>query len=336
MKKVVFLFIVLLFSCKDSVIKQKEKKDSPFSIEILDDEALGLIDKDVIIEVIGSGFSWTEGPLWVDEGKYLLFSDIPNNKIFKIDAGGVVSEYLYPAGYTGDIPRAGELGSNALLLNEDRELVLMQHGDRRVAKMKAPLDEPKPIFESIVDNYEGKKFNSPNDATFDKNGNLYFTDPPYGLEERMDDPAKELDFQGVYCLKTTGELVLLDKLSRPNGITFSPDGSSMYVAVSNPEHAVWYRYDVIGPGQIENKALFYDTTSLIGKEGQQGLPDGMKTHSKGYIFATGPGGVWIFNPKGIAIARIFTGQATSNCAFTKDEKTLFLTADDFVLKLALK
>lgn len=335
MKNNVLFLIISLWLYTSCSEKKKKSVESNFSIEILDDEALGLLDKHNDIQEIGSGFEWTEGPLWIEDGNYLLFSDIPNNKIFKIDGKGETTEYLNPAGYTGSVPRGGELGSNGLLLNQNGELVLLQHGDRRVAKMMATIDDPKPVFESIVDNYEGKKFNSPNDAVYDSDGNLYFTDPPYGLPERMDDPTKELDFQGVYCLKTSGELVLVDTLTRPNGIAFSPDGSKLYVAVSDPEQAVWFKYDVVGPGVIENKLLFYDTTDLIGKKGQQGLPDGMKMHSKGYLFATGPGGVWVFNKSGKPIARIHTGQATANCAFNADESVLFLTADDYVLKVQL-
>ncbi|HET8737261.1 MAG TPA: SMP-30/gluconolactonase/LRE family protein [Pricia sp.] len=307
-----------------------------FSIEILEKEALQLIDPKAVIEVIGSGYEWTEGPLWVSDGNYLLFSDIPNNKIFQIDAEGNASEYLHPSGYLGEGKYGSEPGSNGLLLSPDGDLILMQHGERQVAKMKSTLNNPRPEYETLVGDYKGKRFNSPNDGVFDGDGNLYFTDPPYGLPEQMDDPNKELDFQGVYCLKTSGELVLVDTLSRPNGIALSPDGSKLYVAVSDPQHAVWYQYDVTNPGVTTNKRIFFDVTDRIGQAGQPGLPDGMKMHSKGYLFATGPGGVWVFNEGGQPIARIYTGLATANCAFSPDEQTLFMTADDFVLKLKLK
>ncbi|MGI9551636.1 MAG: SMP-30/gluconolactonase/LRE family protein [Aurantibacter sp.] len=307
-----------------------------FKIEILDDSALELIDPNAEIKVIGEGFKWTEGTLYIEEGDYLLFSDIPNNSVFKIDAEGKLSKYLDPSGYLGKDDYGNEPGSNGLLLNKKGELVLLQHGERRVAKMKSSLDRPKPDYEALVDNYQGKRFNSPNDGVFDAAGNLYFTDPPYGLPKRMDDPNKELDFQGVYYLKTTGELVLLDKLTRPNGIALSPDESKLLVAVSDPEHAVWYQYDLMEPGKVENKKLFYDATHLIGQEGQQGLPDGMKMHSSGNLFATGPAGLFIFNPRGKPIARIHTGQATANCAFSVDEKRLFLAADDYVLEVQMK
>lgn len=330
-KTILFLAFAAL-----SPIASSQEKPHNFSIEILADEALQLIDQDAKIEVIGSGFTWTEGPLWIADGNYLLFSDVPKNRVFKIDAEGNTSEYLYPSGYSGEGSYGKEPGSNGLLLSPDGELVLLQHGDRRVAKMKAPLNDPKPDYETLIDTYEDKKFNSPNDGIFDTGGNLYFTDPPYGLPEQMDDPNKALNFQGVYCLKKSGELILVDTLSRPNGIALSPDESKLYVAVSDPEQAVWYRYDITNPGKTVNKQLFFDVTDLVDKEGQQGLPDGMKVHRRGYLFATGPGGLWVFSPDAKPIARIHTGEATSNCAFTADQKTLFMTADNYVLKLRLK
>lgn len=332
MKKLYIVLFAALFHLNIS----SQEKQHQFSIEILDDIALELIDPDSKIQVIGSGFKWTEGPLYISDGDYLLFSDIPNNKVFKIDAEGNTSEYLHPSGFLGNCSDCAEPGSNGLLLSPNGELVLMQHGERRVAKMTSALDDPKPEYEELADNYEGKRFNSPNDGVFDANGNLYFTDPPYGLPRQMDDPTKELDFQGVYCLKTSGEVVLIDKLSRPNGIAVSTDGSKLYVAVSNPEHAVWYQYDIMETGNVENKKIFFNVTDLIGKEGQQGLPDGMKMHSKGYLFATGPGGVWVFDLDSKPIARIHTGEKTANCAFSSNEKTLFMTADDYVLKVSLK
>ncbi|MCH6233878.1 SMP-30/gluconolactonase/LRE family protein [Cognataquiflexum rubidum] len=325
------LFLLIAISCTQP--KNTMKPNS--SIEILD-EALGLIDPEAKLEVIAEGFEWTEGPLWLEKEQKLLFSDIPNNSVFQIDAKGETSLYLKPSGYTGEAARGGETGSNALILDPQGNLVLCQHGDRRMAKMNAPLGQPKADFVSIVDNYQGKRLNSPNDAVYDKAGNLYFTDPPYGLEFNVDDPAKELSFQGIYCLMTDGELLLVDSISRPNGITFSPDQTKLIVANSDPEHAVWYQYDIVSPGVVENRTLFFDSTDLVGKEGQQGLPDGMKMHSSGYLFATGPGGIWVFNPDGKVVARIYTGEATSNCAFSTDEKTLYITADYYVLKMGLK
>jgi gluconolactonase len=327
-----WFYIALTFSCTQT--KNTMKANS--SIEILDDAALDLVDPKAQLEIISQGYAWTEVPLWLEKEQKLLFSDIPNNSIFQIDDKGETSLYLKPSGYTGETERGGETGSNALILDSEGNLVLCQHGDRRMARMNAPLDQPKADFVSLVDNYQGKRLNSPNDAIYDKAGNLYFTDPPYGLEFNVDDPAKELDFQGVFCLKTDGELLLVDKMSRPNGITFSPDQTKLIVANSDSKQAVWFQYDIVSPGVVENRRLFFDATPYVGKPGYDGSPDGMKMHSSGNLFATGPGGIWLFDANGKALARIITGEATSNCAFSADEKTLYITADDYVLKLGLK
>lgn len=330
------LFLIFGLAACQTAPSGKNTKGNAF-IEILDDEALVLIDPEAEIEVIGSGFDWTEGPLWLEEQQLLLFSDIPPNTIYQIGEDGEAKVYLKPSGYTGAISRGGEVGSNGLILDPEGNLVLFQHGDRRVAKMKGPITQPGAEFITLADGYQGKRLNSPNDGVFDKAGNLYFTDPPYGLEGNVDDPARELDFQGVYCLKITGELVLIDSLnSRPNGIAFSPDETRLLVANSDPKQAVWYQYDVVSPGEAKNKKVFFDSTDLIGQQGEQGLPDGMKMHSSGNLFASGPGGIWIFNPIGRPIARIHTGEATSNCAFSADEKILFITADGYVLRVGLR
>lgn len=318
-------------------IKKQYDISSKFSIEILDDDALEIIEPNSKIEILASGFEWTEGPLWIEDGKYVLFSDIPNNKVYKLDSKNDTTTYLSPSGFSENDFKGSEPGSNGLLLNPEGELILMQHGDRRVSKMTAPLNIPNEAYEPLITNYKGKRLNSPNDGVFDKMGNLYFTDPPYGLPKRLSDPEKELDFQGVYCLLTTGELVLIDsEIKFPNGIGLSSDEKVLYVAESNPDKAVWYRFDLTDPGKATNKIIFVDATDLVDEEGQPGLPDGLKVHSSGNIFATGPGGVWVFNPDGKVMAKIRTGQKTANCALTKDEKTLFMTADDYILSVALK
>ena len=305
-------------------------------IEILDQAGLHFLDESAKIEVLAEGFEWSEGPVWIDEGEYVLFSDIPNNRVHKWSEKDGLSTYLDPAGYTGETPRGGELGSNGLLIGPDGKLVLCQHGDRRLAKMISELNDPKPEYRSMVTEYNGNRLNSPNDAVFSSNGDLYFTDPPYGLENRMEDSLKELTFQGVYLFKTTGELILLtDTLPRPNGIVLSPDEQKLYVAVSH-EPAVWMVYDVLSDKTISNGQIFYNATDLLGVEGEQGLPDGMVMHSSGHIFATGPGGVWVFDPKGKPLAKVRTGEVTANCALSSDEKTLYITADMYLLRVALK
>jgi gluconolactonase len=329
--------ILFLFSCtlkEKGNWEQKEEisKSFPF-IEVKDDQLKEIIAPGTSVEIIAEGFDWAEGPLWI-EGFGLLFSDIPPNKIYKWTKERGLELFLYPSGYTGSAPRGGEIGSNGLLLDPDGNLVLCQHGDRRMARLKSTISDPEPYFETIIDNFNGSKLNSPNDACFDKNGNLYFTDPPYGLERHMEDPLKELDFQGVYRYSASRELVLLtDELSRPNGIALSPDERTLYVANSDPEEAIWMAYKLNDAGRIEGANIFHDATDFVGKE--EGLPDGLKVDRNGYIFASGPGGIWIFNPSGKVLGKIKTGQATSNCAFGEAGKALFITADMYVMKVEL-
>jgi len=328
--KIKLAAIIILFGCS-----QTEKTDNILfnRIEYIESNELFASDD---IEILADGFEWTEGPLWLEEQKKLIFSDIPPNIVYEWSEEDGKKIYLQPSGYTDDSPRAGEKGSNGLLLNNNGQLVLCQHGDRRIAKMSGSLDDPTSDFETIVDAYKGKRLNSPNDAIFDSRGNLYFTDPPYGLEKRMEDPLKEIDFQGVYLLTKSDSLILLtNELTRPNGIALSPDENFLYVANSDPEQAIWMKYIVNNDGTISGGTMFFDATELVGKEGEMGLPDGMKIDNEGNLFATGPGGVWVFNPEGKVIAKIRTGQETSNVAFGPDNKSLYITADDYLMRVKL-
>lgn len=305
-------------------------------VERLDDEINYLIPEGAEIEVLTEGHDWTEGPLWVEEGEYLLYSDIPPNSVFKWKAGEGKSLYLKPAGFTEAIEREGEPGSNGLLLDADGNLVLCQHGDRRMARMDAPLNEPVSTFTTLAGTWEGKRFNSPNDAVFHSNGDLYFTDPPYGLEKNVDDPLKEIPFQGVYRLDSEGTTHLLfQHLTRPNGIAFSPDEKTLYVANSDPELAIWMAFDVQADGALANERVFFDATAMRSAE-NKGLPDGMKIDSDGYIFATGPGGVYVFSPDRRHLGTIRTGEATSNCAIGNKGKYLYMTADMYLARIKLK
>lgn len=309
------------------------------TIEQFDNELSRVLDVKSKPEVIAEGFDWSEGPVWVEEYGYLLFSDIPTNTIFKWKEGEAVSRYLKPSGYTGAEERSGELGSNGLAIDSRGRLLLCQHGDRRIARMGAPLVEPAADFITLAGSYEGKKLNSPNDLAQHSNGDIYFTDPPYGLEGGANSPNKELRFQGVYRLNVdadyNGEPILLtDELSRPNGIALSPDEKTLYVANSDPDNPIWMAYEVSGDGGIAGGHVFHDASEVAGKE--KGLPDGMKVDTDGYIYATGPGGVWIFAPDGRLLGKIKTGQATSNCAIGNDGKMLYMTADNYLLRVPLK
>lgn len=325
----VVTFLVILAECFAQNIKTGTR------IIVNDPLIHQVIPKDAEVEILAEGFEWSEGPLWLATENKLVFSDIPNNTIFEWTEKGGKKLYLKPAGYTGKVKRGGETGSNGLLLNPEGELILCQHGDRRVAKMNGSIKIPKAEFTSLTDNYNGKKLNSPNDAVFYKNGDLYFTDPPYGLEFNMNDPAKELDFQGVYKVDKKGKTVLLTKeISRPNGIAFSPDWKKLYVASSDPQKAIWMVYEISEGGLLTNGKVFFNATSLT--KDFKGLPDGMKVHRNGWIFATGPGGVLIFTPEGKHLGTIFTGEATSNCAFNDDFSVLYITADNYLLRVKLK
>lgn len=302
-------------------------------VEMMDEKLRDVMNPDAKVEIIAEGFDWSEGPLWVD-GLGLLFSDIPPNKVYQWTETTGAKVFLTPSGYTGTTKRGGEVGSNGLLLDEDGKLVLCQHGDRRIARLISSFDASTPAYESIVEQFEGKKLNSPNDACYNSSGDLYFTDPPYGLEQNVNDPLKELDFQGVYKYGINGELKLLtDKMSRPNGIALSIDEQILYVANSDPKKAIWMKFTLDENGLVQSEEVFYDATDQVGKEA--GLPDGLKIDNAGNVFATGPGGVWIFDQDGTVLGKIKTGQATSNCALGEDGKVLYITADMFVMKVEL-
>lgn len=301
-------------------------------IQRLDPRINDLIPLSSEIEILAEGFEWSEGPLWIEDGDYLLFSDVPRNTIYKWSESEGATVFLHPSGYTGSTGRGGEPGSNGLLLDHQGSLVLCQHGDRRLARMLGSLAAPQSAFETIVDRYEGLRFNSPNDAVYDQQGNLYFTDPPYGLEGHMEDPEKEIQFQGVYRLSNEGVLNLIaDDLPRPNGIAISADQSTLYV--SNSEGApMWTKFILSENGAVVSREILYHGKDAEGL----GAPDGMRVDSQGYIWATGPGGVWIMDPQGTVLGKVITGQRTSNCAFDASESYLYMTCDDYLMRIRLR
>ena len=308
----------------------------PPGIERLDPALDRLIAPDATIEVLAGGYDWSEGPVWVRNGAYLLFSDIPPNAIHRWKDGEGARLYLRPSGYTGSEPRGGEVGSNGLTLDREGRLVLAQHGDRRIARMDAPLDKPQPEFTTLAERYNGARFNSPNDLVFHSNGDVYFTDPAYGLEKQWADPRREMDYAGVFRRSASdGTVTLLTReMTRPNGIAFSPDERRLYVAQSDPNAALWRVFDVNPDGTIQNSRVLFDATAMT--KGRKGLPDGLKVDADGNLFATGPGGVLVLSPEGRHLGTINTGQATSNCAFGDDGRTLYMTADDYLMRVKLK
>ncbi len=291
-----------------------------------------LIEPGAQLEVVASGFDWTEGPVWVngasEEGGYLLFSDIPKNSVYRWREGVGVDLFMKPSGYTGVVDYGAEPGSNGLLLDAKGQLVSCEHGDRRLSVLTKNGGK-----RTLIDNYRGKRLNSPNDAVFKSNGDLYFTDPPYGLPDRWDDPRRELDFCGVYRLTPAGEVTLLtEEMTRPNGIGFSPDEKTLYVAQSDPEAAIWKAFPVNADGTLGQSRVLHDATSAVDE--LPGLPDGMAVASDGHLFATGPGGVYVFDPAGKLLGRISTGERTANCTFGgPDGSTLYLCADMYICRI---
>ncbi len=336
---------LLMLGCQtmNPLVPKIEALKSIGSVERLDPAVNALLPAGATLDVVAEGFDWSEGPLWIPgglfSGGYLIFSDIPPNKVMKWEPGKGVSVYLAQSGYLDPIPRPNHIapdepGSNGLVLSPKGELILCQHGNRQVARMDAPLDQPAPKFIPVADKHEGKRLNSPNDAAFHRNGDLYFTDPPYGLTRKMEDPDKKIPYQGVYRVTPSGEVTLLTKeMSRPNGIAFSPDFKTLYVANSDPERAIWMAFPVKDDGTLGEGRVFFDATPMVGKH--KGLPDGMKVDANGNLFATGPGGVLVFSPEGKHLGTLLTGQATSNCAFGEDGKTLYVTADMYILRVRL-
>jgi gluconolactonase len=334
MKKYLSLLPALLLALSCNTMKEKKTIGS---IERTDAALNTLIAEDAVIEVLAEGYIWSEGPVWVPSANMLLFSDVPANTIYKWTEKDGVSVYLTPSGYTGSTPsQSKEPGSNGLTLDGEGRLILCQHGDRRLARMDAPVDQPKASFTTLADNHEGKKFNSPNDVAYHRSGSFFFTDPPYGLPmQNENDPAKELPFQGVFKVSPDGKLTLLtDSLTRPNGIAFTPDGRTVIVANSDPQKAIWYAYDLTESDTFTNARIFYDATA--DAKTTHGLPDGLKADRQGNIFATGPGGVWIFDKNGKVLGKIKTPVPTANCALADDDKTLFITAKQYLLRVRLR
>jgi gluconolactonase len=293
-----------------------------------------LVPPGTVIEKLDDGHAWSEGPVWNRKEGYLLWSDIPKNSIFqwKPDPkpGGTASLFLTPSGYTGSAPFTGpEPGSNGLTYDPQGRLVLCEHGDRRVARLEA--DGKKT---TLADRYEGKRLNSPNDLCYKSNGDLYFTDPPYGLPKRWDDPGKELPFQGVYRLGKDGKLTLLVKdLKAPNGIAFSPSEKILYVSVSDPDHAVWMAYDVKADGTLGAGRVFFDATPLGWVKQYTGLPDGMKIDKDGNLFAAGPGGIRVFSPDAKLLGTIEFAKATANCGWGNDGSYLYITSSSALYRI---
>jgi gluconolactonase len=293
-----------------------------------------IVDLAAPVEQIGWGYGWTEGPVWVKDGGYLLFSDPRANAIYRWTAGTQPVEFLKPSGYAGDPnPALREPGANGLTIDAAGTLVMADSGNRAIAKVDLKTKQ-KTI---VVDKFEGKRLNSPNDLVIAKSGAIYFTDPPYGLTEGDTSPVKELPFSGVYRLDPSGTLTVLDKeLARPNGIALSPDEATLYVTNTDPARPVLKAYALGTSGLVTSSSVLFDFTPLITSQ-TKGNPDGLKVDQDGNLFVAGPGGILILSKEGKLLGLInVTGRAAPNCAFGEDGSTLFICATDIVAKVRLK
>lgn len=330
-----FILLISITAC-NSPAKKDVNQNYPTigSIRIIDDEAKKLLNIDAPIEVLDSGFVWTEGPLWIEADSTLLFSDVPANTIYKWKEGKKSEVYLTPSGYTGEKPFTGkEPGSNGLILNNDKKLALAQHGNHQIAYMDAPLNAPSPKFVTLANAYEGKRINSPNDLIQDRSGNYYFTDPIYGLEKPED---QELPFMGIYKLSTDGKLTLLvDSVLSPNGLALTNDEKYLLVTNSDNAKSCLYEFE-LSPNSDKVVAGRIVRNFTPDIKGRKDVPDGFKIDKQGNIFASGPEGLLILNKDYKHIAQLVLPIAVSNCWLADNDKTLYITASDKILRLRLK
>ncbi len=326
------VFCILFLICND-IVAQTNKPLTTGSVEYNSNELERLLPRDSKIEVIGSGFQHIESPLWIKDSNMLLFSDTKGQVIYRWTELEGTSKFLQHTGFTGRFPYSEEPGSNGLALTQNNELLICEHGDRRIALY--PLNG-KYGLRTVTDNFEGKRLNSPNDILVTKSGLIYFTDPPYGLPNKNNDLTKETKSNGVYCIDKDGKMkLLIDSLIYPNGLALSPDGKQMYVSISDMKKPHILVYDIQSDGGFANGKLFFDASSLPG-ESEKEVTDGLKTDADGNVWSSGPGGLLIISPQGKLLGRIYTGEIFSNCAWGNDGSTLYITAGSFLYRIKTK
>ena len=321
----IFLSCLMFFYCKNNSNKYIG------SIEVLDNKAYNFISSSSNVEVLASGFSWSEGPVWSSKLNGVIFTDVPENKAYLWTEKKGLNIFLNPSGKTGYPKNSAKGGANGLIINSKGELIVCQHGDRRLAKLKDwPSDNP--VFETVIDNYKGNTLNSPNDLAISKDGSIYFTDPPYGLPDQDLDSLKEINFNGVYKFKDNKIKLLINNLTRPNGVALSNDENFLYVANSDKNIPIINVYE-ISNDTLVNEKIFFDGSNLA--KTKKGLFDGLKVHSSGTVFATGPGGVLIIDSNGKHLGTINPGSRVANCAFDEKEDFLYMTSDNNLTRIKL-
>ena len=291
-----------------------------------------IVPKDWKIEKLAEGFGWAEGPIWVKSGGYLLFTDVPGNKMWKWSEKGGLEKFLDPSGATSpDTNIWREAGANGLAILDKNTILLANTGNRGIEKLDLKSKKRSPVAMS----FEGKKFASPNDVVRMKSGVLFFTDPPYGYKKFDAAPEIEIKFNGVYRMGKDGKVTAIEKeLYRPNGVALSPDERTLYVTQSEPTKAIIMAYSLDAAGNVTGKKLFHDATDLVGEK-SPGLPDGLAVASDGTIFTSAPGGILVLSKEGKRLGRISDGKPTANCKFGDDGKTLYLTSKDMLARIRL-
>ncbi len=324
----------IFYYCNDTMTAVLSSQDFKTigTINHIDPDFDKLVPKDAKIELLADGFQWSEGPVWMSGT--LLFNDIPTNTLYQWENENGLRVFLRPAGYAiGVNPPGREVGSNGLAIHPiSRRLIICDHGNRCLAE----LNQENWTKKIVIDKFEGKRFNSPNDLVIRSDGHIYFTDPPYGLAGGDTSPKKEMDYNGVFHISPGGEIELITKeLDRPNGIGLSPDEKTLYVANSGTG-AILMAYDVAQDGSIHNGRLFFDANYLI-EQGKSGSCDGMTVDAEGNVYATGPGGVLVISPQGKLLGTIETGERVANCCFGGEQgNVLYMTSHMYLCRVKLK
>lgn len=281
-------------------------------IEVISARILDLVSGSAEIDRIAAGFAFSEGPVWKD--RCLLFNDIPNSRTVRLRE--------LPEGSEVTTFRAPSDKANGMTLDHEGRLIVCE-GDSRSVTVVSDEGQPTTLF----DRFQGKRFNSPNDLAIKSNGDIYFTDPIYGLPEGEE---KELDFNGVFAADMAGNLTLVaDDIEGPNGIAFSPDERTLYVIDSAARNV--RALELNEQGTVTSSKVLFD----INRPGIV-TPDGIKVDQAGNLYCSGPGGVWIADPSGELLGRIVTPESPANMAWGgKDWSTLYITGQSSIYRVQM-